>query len=373
VQALERFGYDEAWIGEHHSGGAELICSPEVFIAAAAAKTTRIRLGTGVISLGYHHPLNTAERMVLLDHLTRGRVMMGVGPGALVIDAYMRGIDPADLRRRMNEGLETILALLKGDELVTRETDWFQIRDGHLHMRPYQEPCFEIAAAALISPSGPTLAARHGLSLLSIGATLVEGYEQLGVHWKVHEEVAAEAGTVPDRNRWRLLGPMHVAPTREQAMREVEYGIQEWVDYHTYVANLPIAPDARTPRESAERLVEIGAAAIGTPDDAAAQIQRLWDQTDGGFGTYLFMATDWADREATLRSYELFADEVMPLFQNRRASLQASWDWAVEAKPNFQPKAAKALVDATKAHYGAEHDRTKTVKDMLMPDAPAEG
>src|ERR687887_2752875 len=116
IEALDRFGYDEAWIGEHHSAGAELVASPEVFIAAAAARTRHIRLGTGVSSLPYHHPLMLADRMVLLDHLTRGRVMFGVGPGALPSDAYMMGIDPATQRERMEEALGAIMALLTSEE-----------------------------------------------------------------------------------------------------------------------------------------------------------------------------------------------------------------------------------------------------------------
>src|SRR5687768_7616189 len=81
MEHLDRIGFDEAWIGEHHSAGYEIIASPEMFIAAAAERTRRIRLGTGVISLPYHHPLMVADRIVQLDHMTRGRVMLGVGPG----------------------------------------------------------------------------------------------------------------------------------------------------------------------------------------------------------------------------------------------------------------------------------------------------
>src|ERR1041384_6409626 len=83
IEHLDRLGYDEAWIGEHHSAGYEIIAAPEVFIAAAAERTRHIRLGTGVSSPPYHHPLTLAGRMSLLDHLTLGRAMFGVGPGAL--------------------------------------------------------------------------------------------------------------------------------------------------------------------------------------------------------------------------------------------------------------------------------------------------
>ncbi|HEV7720303.1 MAG TPA: LLM class flavin-dependent oxidoreductase, partial [Iamia sp.] len=111
IEHLDRLGFDEAWIGEHHSAGFEIIASPEVFIAAAAERTRRIRLGTGVSSLPYHQPLMLADRMVLLDHLTRGRVMLGVGPGQLASDAHMLGLDTLRQRAMMEESLEAIVAL----------------------------------------------------------------------------------------------------------------------------------------------------------------------------------------------------------------------------------------------------------------------
>ena len=142
VVALDRLGFDEAWFGEHHSGGYELIACPEVFIAAAAERTKHIRLGTGVVSLPYHHPLMVADRWVLLDHLTRGRVMFGTGPGALPSDAHMMGIDPVEQRHMMQESLEAILALFRAGptERIDRQTDWFTLRDAQLHIRPYTWP-----------------------------------------------------------------------------------------------------------------------------------------------------------------------------------------------------------------------------------------
>src|SRR5215813_13752270 len=135
---MDRLGFDEVWVGEHHSAGYEIIASPEVFIGVAAERTKHIRLGTGVSSLPYHQPLMLADRMVLLDHLTGGRTMLGVGPGALPSDAYMMGIDVSRQRDMMEEGLEALLALLRGEEPVTRKTDWFELRDARTQLRPYQ-------------------------------------------------------------------------------------------------------------------------------------------------------------------------------------------------------------------------------------------
>ena len=266
IEHLDRLGFDEAWFGEHHSAGYEIIASPEVFIAAAAARTAHIRLGTGVSSLPYHHPFMLADRLVLLDHLTRGRLMIGVGPGALPSDAFMMGIDPARQRDMMEESLEAMLALLAGEGPVDRETDWFRLVQARLQMRPYQRPFPEVAVAAQISPAGPRAAGRFGCSLLSIGATSAGGFDVLGAHWDVMEERAAEFGTTVDRGKWRLVGPMHIADTREQAVEDVGFGLAEWVDYFQRVAALPLAPDTTNHETLVDALNASGFAVIGTVD-----------------------------------------------------------------------------------------------------------
>jgi limonene 1,2-monooxygenase len=343
IVRLDELGYDEAWIGEHHSAGLEIIASPEVFIAAAAQRTRHIRLGTGVSSLPYHHPLMLADRMVLLDHLTRGRVMFGVGPGALPSDAYMMGIDPATQRERMEESLGAIIALLTADEPVSLQTDWFTLRDARLQLRPYTYPHFEIAVAATVSPAGPRTAGHYGVGLLSLGATSMGGFAVLGDHWKIWNDQAQAFGHHVDRSTWRLVGPMHVAPTRKQAFAEVEYGIHEWVDYFRNVVALPLAPAEPDPRKWPQALVESGAAVIGTPDDAAAQLGRLQKQS-GGFGCFLIMANDWVDRQASLASYELLAKEVFPHFQGSADLAVNSREWCRQDHDSLIGGAMNAVV-----------------------------
>jgi limonene 1,2-monooxygenase len=350
VVRLDQLGFDEAWIGEHHSAGFEIIASPEVFIAVLAERTRHIRLGTGVSSLPYHHPLMIADRMLLLDHLTRGRVMMGVGPGALPSDAFMMGIDPMSQREMMEESLEAILALLDGSALVTREAGWFTLRDARTQLRPYSDPCFEIAVAAQVSPAGPRAAGRFGLSLLSIGATSAGGFDLLGSHWQVMEERAAQFGTEVDRRKWRLVGPMHLAETEAQARADVEFGLAQWIDYFEKVAALPLAPQSLRVGDMVDAINNTGFAVVGTPEMAVAQIERLQEQS-GGFGTFLSMAHEWADREATLHSYELFAREVMPRFQGSMGSLSDSRDWAAENRPSFIGSAGGAVMKAIQDHH----------------------
>ncbi len=356
VEHLDRLGFDEAWIGEHHSAGYEIIASPEVFIAAASQRTKHIKLGTGVSSLPYHQPLMLADRMVLLDHLTRGRVMFGVGPGALPSDAFMMGIEVARQRDMMEESLEAILELLAGEKPVSRTTDWFTLKDARLQLRPYSDPCFEIAVAAQVSPAGPRLAGRFGHSLLSIGATSQGGFDILGSHWDVMEERAAEFGTTVDRRNWRLVGPLHIADTKEQAYADVQFGLPQWVDYFQRVAALPVAPDTTDATEMADAMNASGFAVIGTVDDAIAQIERLIEQS-GGFGTFLVMAQEWADRPAMWRSYELLARYVFPRFQGSAETTTASRDWAAENRPEFITAATSAIMEAVQKHHQEKADK----------------
>jgi len=348
VVAMDRLGFHEAWIGEHHSAGFEIIASPEVFIAVAAERTKHIKLGTGVSSLPYHHPLMLADRMVLLDHLTRGRVMLGCGPGQLTSDAHMLGIPADEQRPRMEQCLEAIMALLRG-ETVTMHTDGFTLQDARLQLAPYSNPCFDVAVAASFSPTGPRGAGRHGTGMLSIAATARQGMDLLAQHWNTWEEVARQHGHVADRSKWRLVGPMHLAQTREQAERDVAYGIAEFSRYFSHI--LPAGPvQGDTVAEIIANNRESGFAVIGTPDDAVAKIEELIEASDGGFGTFLLFDHDWAAPAAKLRSYELFAEAVIPHFTGQLAAPAASEDWVSASGSEFVGRAAHAIGKAIEDH-----------------------
>jgi len=354
IEHLDRLGYDEAWIGEHHSAGSEIIASPEIFIATAAERTRHIRLGTGVVSLSYHNPLWVAERIVLLDHLTRGRVMLGVGPGALPTDAAMIGVQQSQTRELLEQSFDVIMRLLTSEEPVTFRNDRWDLREARLHLRPYSDPLFDVAVAAVASPSGPRLAGRHGVGLLSIGATSAAGFDALALHWGVMEEVAARHGRTVDRSKWRLVGLVHCAETEEQAYRDVEYGIEQWFRYFQAVAAFPqMSVPGNSVREMIAFVNESGFGAIGTPEMAAAQVERLVGQSNGGFGAYLMLAHEWANPEATRRSYDLVARAVMPRFQGQaRATLDAA-DRARAVRTELADQQSRA-VEAMRAKYQAE-------------------
>ncbi len=358
VEFLDQLGYDEAWIGEHHSGGYELIASPELFIAAAAVRTRRIRLGTGVVSLPYHNPLTVADRIIQLDHMTRGRVMFGVGPGLLPSDAFMLGIDVAQQRDRMMQALDVILRLMRG-EVVTEKTEWYELRNARCQLRPYTQPMPEVAVASSVTPSGGRAAGKYGLGMLCVAATVAGGYDALEVNWRVANETAAKRGDRMDPSRLRLVGPMHIAETREQARADVRYGLEKWADYFSRIS--PLAQnrdlDVRGEGELADRLVASGRAIIGTPEDAIDQIERL-ERKQGAFGAFLLLAHNWAPFERTKKSYELFARHVLPKFNEANTGRVASLDWATEHAAEFMGAATNAVMATIQKHVAESSQKS---------------
>jgi limonene 1,2-monooxygenase len=310
IQWMDELGLDEAWIGEHHSGAWENITDPTVFIAAAAERTHTIKLGTGVISLPYHHPLNTADRLVLLDYLSRGRFLFGAGPGVLVHDAVMMGIDPNTQRRRMDEAMGVIIRLLHG-ERVTYKCDWFELNDAYLHLLPYTQPCFPIFVAGVQTPSGPTVAGKYGVGLLGIASTAFGGLGDYASMWRIAEESAAKNNQTVSRADWRLVIPIHLADSKQEAMRDVAPWYYQKM--HEYSGSI-LGGEIGSGEDSIDSMVEKGLAIVGTPDDAIETIRRL-QETSGGFGGLLGISFEWGSRESIKHSYELMARYVAPHFQ----------------------------------------------------------
>lgn len=322
VEWVDRLGFAEAWFGEHHSTGWETICSPELMIAAAAERTSRIRLGTGVVSMPYHNPLMVANRILQLDHMTMGRVIFGMGPGLLPTDADMIGVDIKSLREKLTEVAEIIVPLLSGEE-VTHKTDWYTLNKARTHLLPYTQPHPEITVASAITPSGGMLAGKYGFGMLCVAATETAGFDVLDENWKIANEVAAETGVEMDSAKLRLVVPMHVAPTREKARADVAEGLARWVEYFDRVAPAGMRGMSGA-GDPAELLVNAGRAVIGTPDDAIAMIEKL-QAKQGEFGVVLLQAHNWAEWEETKKSYELYARFVMPHFARTNRNRQASY------------------------------------------------
>ena len=330
IQWLDYLGYDEAWIGEHHSAGWETISSPEIFIGIAADRTRHIKLGTGVISLPYHHPLMVANRMVQLDHMTHGRVMFGVGPGALPGDAYMMGIDPTTQREKMDEAFGIVLRLFTETEPITYKSDWFELNEAMLQLRPFTKPYMPIAVASVQSPSGVALAGKYGASVLTITVPRdpsATGGTNLKFLWEVAEESAAEHNQKVNRFDWRLTVPVHLAETREKAFEEARLGAGRFLREYTEDTNGRKAAFDGPLEEVIDHMADTNSWIIGTPDDCIEGILKLEEQS-GGFGGFLVQAIDWAPRDRILNSFELLARYVMPRFQGSLIGLENSNQWA---------------------------------------------
>lgn len=327
VELLDRLDYDEAWIGEHHSAGWGTIGVPEVVIAAVAERTRKIKLATGVMSLPYHHPFMIATRAVHLDHLTRGRFILGVGSGSIPADAHTLGIDPSETRRIGSEALPVVLDLLAG-ERVTRKTDWFVLQDAALQLPQYSRDGIEVAISSAATPASMQLAGQYGLSAMSFGAPR-PGTRPVDLRrqWEYAEESAVQHGQAVSRANWRITQCIHVAETREQAFREVRAGFDRWVhDYWGSVIGLDVSIPGVSRENMLEATVDMGGAIVGSVDDCVAGIRRMQEET-GGFGAFLAFVHDWASWEDTRRSYELFARYVIPQLTGSAAPLADSAKW----------------------------------------------
>ncbi|HVV93179.1 MAG TPA: LLM class flavin-dependent oxidoreductase [Hyphomicrobiales bacterium] len=318
VEWLDDLGYSEFWLGEHHSGGLQIYGSPELFIAAAAERTTRIRLGAGVISLPYHNPLLVADRIVQLDYQTRGRAMFGFGPGALSSDAHMLDVPISTSRARMIEGIDVIVRLLDG-EIVTEKTDWYSLRDARVHLEPFTLPRPRLAVASFRTPTGAITAGRYDMAMLCANAAAVPDA------WRHANDAAAKQGRTFERSEIRVVASFHLAESRAEALKQMEFGAGDWLDYLN-VLRPPTGKDGERAGDPVEQVLAARNGIVGTPDDAVAALEKLWEQT-GGFGCLLLSGTNWMNFEATKRSYELFMRYVLPRFNGQNCRRAASLEW----------------------------------------------
>lgn len=332
---LDRLGYDELWVGEHHSAGWGTVSSPELFLATAAERTRHIRLGTGVVSLPYHHPFMVASRAVQLDHLTRGRFTLGVGAGSIPSDMHFLGIDPADTRRRTADSLDVIMRLLEGSEPVTHRTDWFELRDARLQLRP--RGALPVAVSSATSPFGMRLAGQYGISPLSFGMPPRPGSQigDLVGQWQHAQESAEEHGRTLDRADWRVTLAVHVSESRGRALDEIVEGWQRYRNGYWSLVGAPPVHSRADAVKALEEAIDRRGVIVGSPEECVEAIRDIQEIT-GGFGHLLVTVMDWADREPMKRSFEYLARYVAPHFTGALKGVTDSYDWTSE-------QAARAL------------------------------
>lgn len=369
IEWLDDLGYDEAFIGEHHSAGWEIIPSPEIFMAVAATRTKRIMLGSGVVSVPYHHPFNIANRFALLDQLTHGRVIMGCGPGALPSDAYMLGIETTTQRERMVEGVKAIMRLFTEEGGVTIDGSFFKLRDAHLQVKPFQKPHMPVFVANTFSPSGMVAAGQLGCGVLSIATFAPGGLNELPKRWKMAEDIAAENGKTVDRKNWRLVFPVHLAESKKEAVDDIREGCNRWIHEYfigTLGAQIQFQeyPNQPIAEMTADRMAARGGVIVGTPDDAIARINEAIEASGGGFGGMLLLAHEWASREKILRSYELMARYVAPHFQGAVEQISFSQQWTAQRKEGLFNSSVAAIMKSMEDYRQHEEAMGRRPSDL---------
>ena len=322
----DRLGYAEAWIGEHGTMRWENIPAPDQFIARVFPETRQMRFGTGVVLMAQHHPANTANRIAQLDHLTRGRIMFGIGTGGVPTDFELFGIDGKsdEPGRRLTRAIDLILKFWTEEPPYDYPGDFWPVRVqgirpevglGWMH-KPYQRPHPPIALPGLATGSYLLyLAGERGWIPMS---TNFAHPRVLASHWDQVTAGAEAAGRTPDRSQWRIAREIFVGETTEEARRFAREGAigRAYRDYFFH-----LLPERTRDVFLADDSMSIGDITIdyllddiwivGDPDEVTRKLQALYERV-GGFGTLLAIAHDWDSPARWQRSMELLAREVMP-------------------------------------------------------------
>ncbi|MYR07943.1 LLM class flavin-dependent oxidoreductase [Gordonia sp. SID5947] len=324
----EEYGFAEAWFSEHFTEGYERWCAPELQIAAAIRETSRMKFGTAANLLPYHNPVALAHRLMALDHMSKGRLMVGFGAGAFPTDAQLFGTElPTQNHEMLLEGHDLIKAIWQNKgEALTIKGKHFSVDIPELipevqlggHWRPYQEGGPRTAIAAF-SPRSSTI--REGGKRGDIPLSIAITNSFLQGHWEVYSEGATSAGLTPDRRDWRVVRDVIVGETEEKAMElalstPISRAWNEWI----ILANSPhlqqmVAPDLEAEKVDQEYLAR-NVWIVGTPDTVVEKL-RAEQESAGGYGTLLVYNYDFhSEPELYRRHLELLGTEVAPALKD---------------------------------------------------------
>ena len=323
---VDDLGYDEAWIGEHILVPWEPCPAPDLVIAQALLRTKRIKLGTGVHCLPYHHPAELAHRVAYLDHMSQGRLLFGVGAGAAFSDLVLFNIDgqSGQQREMSREALEIILKIWRDEGPFDYKGKYWHVtmpdtmyETLKFHLTPYQKPHPPLGIAAITPKSSSMMeAGKRGC----IGMSLAFNIDYIKSQWEAYEEGSQSVGKTPHRSAWRIVRDVWVADTDEEArelalngmtarvFREFLLGVFESnnalgaIKHDTEVADDEITEEYMADHQWL----------LGSPETVANKLRDLYNEV-GGFGGILVLAYDqWERREEWEKSTRLLAQEVMP-------------------------------------------------------------
>jgi alkanesulfonate monooxygenase SsuD/methylene tetrahydromethanopterin reductase-like flavin-dependent oxidoreductase (luciferase family) len=327
IVLADELGFEEAWVGEHYSSSVEQITSPMMFLAHLAARTKRIKLATGVICLPQYHPATVAGQAALLDHLTNGRLIMGVGPGGLSSDFELFGVADLDRNEMMIESIDMIHAIwagnppydIQGKHWRIRIQEWAVEEIGLGHMaKPFQKPYPPVAISVLSPYSGSIrMAARRGWQPLSANFIPVWNVK---THWKAYSDEMTKLGKTADPASWRVARSIHVADTDAEAEDYVRKpgGTFDW--YFQYLfkifqrlnAKAPfVMNEGDDPESLTHEAMRDTFVIHGGPQTVTRKLLALREEL-GPFGTLVMGAHDWQDKDRMRHSMRLMATEVLP-------------------------------------------------------------
>jgi len=327
----DRLGFDEFWVGEHYTTLSEPVSCPLIFLANLIARTEKIKLCTGVINLPQRHPAQVAAHTAMLDHLSDGRLVMGVSPGGLVSDFEIFGVTDLTVRREMaGECIDTVLKLWATKPPYNISGKYWNIRlDEHSYpdlgvgelIKPYQLPHPPLVASAMSPNSGSVHAAAiKGWGVISANFVPTSTIKS---HWDGFVSSCKEVGRIPEPADWRVARTIFVGPDDAEAKAYVRSPNSPFAHYFGYLVELikraefhaimkesPDMPDDALTMEYACKNFIIA----GSPESVTEQILALREEI-GPFGTLLMTAADLqgpAHRPKMLASMDLMANEVMP-------------------------------------------------------------
>jgi alkanesulfonate monooxygenase SsuD/methylene tetrahydromethanopterin reductase-like flavin-dependent oxidoreductase (luciferase family) len=319
----DEYGLDEAFFAEHYTLGDEPSPAPDLMIAAASQLTSNITLGAAAHLLPYHNPVALAHRMMWLDHMTGGRYIAGVAPGAYASDAQLFGTGKSN-GKMLIEALDIIEAIwtktgpFKIDgEFFSVDMPAFDPEIAGPHLKPLQKPGIPLMITGMQATS-PSLTEAGRRGAIPMSQQVHESV--LAEHWRTYSAAATEAGHTPSRADWHICRDFFVAETDEEARDRVFNGAMGklWGDYNIplFVNKLGIGDlfsGGTIPPEdlTIEWMVD-NFLLVGSPDTVIGKVEALYDSV-GGFGSLITFTHEYdQDPETYRRSFELIGGKVRP-------------------------------------------------------------
>ena len=327
ILLADELGFEEAFIGEHVTDHAETITSCLSFIASLAYAVKQIKLGSGTINLPNSHPAAVAAHVAMVDHMCRGRYVMGISPGGLRSDAEVFGNLDKDRNAMFDECIEQVLQIwaseapynIRGDfwEVTTARTLDAEIGQGKI-LRPLQQPHPPIVVTCM-SPfsSSAAKAARKQWSVIS--ANFLQP-AWVNSHWQKMLEGWGEVGLTPDTKHWRVAKSIFVADDDQTAIAYARDPDGPYGHYYKSLMRKLIGngradlfkgnPEMRDDEVTLEYVLD--SLVIAGSVDRVVDDLRAFQENVGEFGTLVYAGHDWADAKLAKRSMVLMAEQVMP-------------------------------------------------------------